>query len=43
MLEGLGRLAQSCRLPDGKHYSAEGDAAFAAYLAPTILASAACR
>ncbi|MCU0885386.1 MAG: GDSL-type esterase/lipase family protein [Beijerinckiaceae bacterium] len=43
MLESLGRLATSYRLPDGQHYSAEGHAAFAAYLAPTVLASAACR
>jgi hypothetical protein len=43
MLKSLGRLAPSCRLPDGQHNSAEGDAAFAAYLAPMILASAACR
>jgi len=43
MLESLGRLAPAYRLPDGQHFSAEGHAAFAAYLAPTILASAACR
>jgi acyl-CoA thioesterase-1 len=43
MLERLGRLASAHRLPDGQHFSAEGHAAFAAYLAPTILASAACR
>ena len=43
MLESLGRLASAYRLQDGQHYSAEGHAAFAAYLAPSILASAACR
>ena len=43
MLESLGRLAPSYRLPDGQHFSAEGHQAFAAYLAPTILASPACR
>jgi acyl-CoA thioesterase I len=43
MLDRLGSIAGSYRLPDGQHYSAEGHAAFAAYLAPQVMSSAACR
>ncbi|MBM3607532.1 MAG: esterase, partial [Alphaproteobacteria bacterium] len=34
MLEALGRIARAHRLPDGQHFSAQGHAQFAAYLAP---------
>ncbi len=42
MLESLGRLAPSARLPDGQHFSATGHAVFAAYLAPRVRAAGAC-
>lgn len=42
MLESLGRIAGAHRLPDGQHFSAQGHAAFAAYLAPQVRAAGAC-
>ena len=42
MLENLGRLAGSYRLPDGQHFSFDGHTAFANHVAPQILASPAC-
>jgi acyl-CoA thioesterase I len=36
MLDRLGSIAGSYRLPDGQHFSAEGHAAFAAYVAPQV-------
>jgi acyl-CoA thioesterase-1 len=41
-LDQLGRIAPGARLPDGQHFSAEGHAAFAAYLAPRVRAAGAC-
>jgi acyl-CoA thioesterase-1 len=41
-LDQLGRIAPGARLSDGPHFSAEGHAAFAAYLAPQVRAAAAC-
>lgn len=43
MLDRLGAIAGSYRLPDGQHFSAEGHAAFASHLLPQVMASAACR
>lgn len=43
ILESLNRIASGYRLADGQHYSFEGHTAFARYLAPSVLASAACR
>ena len=43
MLESLGRIAGAHRLPDGQHFSAQGHAQFAAYLAPQVRAAGACR
>jgi acyl-CoA thioesterase I len=43
ILDQLNRLAPQHRLPDGQHFSAEGHAVFAAFLAPKVLSSAACR
>ncbi len=43
MLESLNRIAGGYRLADGQHYSFEGHTAFARYLAPSVLSSAACR
>jgi acyl-CoA thioesterase I len=43
VLDQLNRLAPQYRLPDGQHFSAEGHALFAAFLAPKVLSSAACR
>jgi acyl-CoA thioesterase I len=42
MLESLGRIAAAHRLPDGQHFSAQGHAAFAAYLAPQVRAAGGC-
>jgi acyl-CoA thioesterase-1 len=42
MLESLGRIAGAHRLPDGQHFSAQGHAAFAAYLAPQVRAAGVC-
>jgi acyl-CoA thioesterase-1 len=41
-LDQLGRIAPGARLSDGPHFSAEGHAAFAAYLAPQVRAAGAC-
>jgi acyl-CoA thioesterase-1 len=41
MLDHLGRIApKSSRDPDGQHFDARGHAAFAAYLAPQVMAAA---
>ena len=42
MLDGLDRIAGSDRLPDGQHFSSEGHARFAAYLAPRVRAAGVC-
>lgn len=42
-LDRLGRIAGPYRLPDGQHFSAEGHAAFAAYLLSQVMQSSACR
>lgn len=42
MLEDPGRIAGPHRLPDGQHFSAEGHAAFANYLAPRVRSAGAC-
>ena len=41
-LDQLGRIAPGARLSDGQHFSAEGHAAFAAYLATQVRAAGAC-
>ena len=43
MLDSLGQIARAHRLSDGQHYSAQGHAQFAAYLAPLVKAAGACR
>jgi acyl-CoA thioesterase-1 len=42
VLDQLGRIARAHRLPDGQHFSAEGHAAFAAYLLPRVISAGAC-
>lgn len=42
MLDSLGQIAKAHRLADGQHFSAQGHAAFAAYLAPQVRAAGAC-
>jgi acyl-CoA thioesterase-1 len=43
MLENLGRMAPSFRLPDGQHFSAEGHAVFANYLVRQIMSAGVCK
>lgn len=42
MLERLGQIAGAHRLADGQHFSAQGHAAFAAWLAPQVRSAAGC-
>lgn len=42
MLDSLGQIAGAYRLADKQHFSAQGHAAFAAYLAPQVRAAGAC-
>jgi acyl-CoA thioesterase I len=43
MLDRLGLMAPQHRLPDGQHFSADGHAIFAAWLAPRVVTAGACR
>jgi acyl-CoA thioesterase-1 len=43
VLDRLGLMAPQHRLPDGQHFSADGHAVFAAWLAPRVVAAGACR
>ena len=43
MLDRLGAMAPQHRLPDGQHFTADGHAVFAAWLAPRVVAAGACR
>lgn len=42
LLERLGSLAGSYRLPDGQHFSVEGHAVFANYLLDRVISAGAC-